>query len=411
MWLMGVLVRGVLFPGWLALVVAGCGHDTGPRCIPGQVVACPGPGACSGSQTCQSDGTYGACSCGGGTAGAGGAGLGVDAGAGSGGSAGAGGAAGGGTGGSGTDAGGVDAPTISCDPVSQAPCAADQRCAWVTTGPNGVGHSACLADGTVSAGGACSVLLSGIDRCRRGTACAYDTCKTLCGLSPDTCTSGWACGNYVEVPFNPDGTGSTGYCDPTCDPITQARDFDRAPNCGSVNTQDPELGCYGVPNYPFTCGPAGPPAKRFGAVPLLAPTGRPFQNGCAAGFLPMFYEGTSSMQFVCAATCEPGPTSAQNPANAQGRVGSAYTCPAKGAPAGHECRYWWWLEDTDAANFPTPFSDTLGFCIDYASYRWDRDGNGTLESAYPSCTSLSNTAHTYDSYWTDDVIWGCVPVP
>jgi hypothetical protein len=400
----------------LVFGVAGCGADS-PRCITGQVVACPGPGACSGSQTCQANGTYGACTCGGGTAGAGGSGLGMDAGAGSGGGAGVGGstggggAAGGAAGGSESDAGGVDGPTISCDPVSQAPCGADQRCAWITTGPNGAGHSACRADGTVSAGGACTVLLSGIDSCRRGTACVYGTCKTLCGLSPDTCTSGWACGNYVEVPFNPDGFGSTGYCDPTCDPITQARDFDRAPNCGSVSAQDPELGCYGVPNFPFTCGPAGDPAKRFGAVPQLAPDRRPYQNGCAPGFLPMFYSGTSNMEWICAATCEPGPTSSQSPANAQGRAGSAYTCPAKGAPAGHECRYWWWLEDSDAANFPTPLGNTLGFCIDYASYRWDRDGNGTLEAPYPSCTSLSNTAYSYVNDWTDDVVWGCAPVP
>jgi hypothetical protein len=38
------------------------------RCFPGSTVACLGPGACKGAQTCQQDGaTLGPCDCGGGT--------------------------------------------------------------------------------------------------------------------------------------------------------------------------------------------------------------------------------------------------------------------------------------------------------------------------------------------------------
>ena len=208
-----------MLAGWLAAFALGgasCGHDASPKCVPGQVVACPGPGACSGSQTCQASGTYGACACSAGP-GTGGSGANPDGGAGSGGTGGGGGS-GGGLGG-----GGGAGPTVTCDPVTQAPGASDQRCAWVTTGADSAGHSACLADGTIAVGGACAVTPAGIDKCRRGTACVYGTCQTLCGLNQDTCASGWSCGYYIDVPFNPDGKGTTGYCDPLCDPLAQTR--------------------------------------------------------------------------------------------------------------------------------------------------------------------------------------------
>lgn len=59
------LLAGVL------LAAAGCGGaDTkgdgdGDECVPGRIQSCSCPGGRSGSQTCQSDGTFGACSCGG----------------------------------------------------------------------------------------------------------------------------------------------------------------------------------------------------------------------------------------------------------------------------------------------------------------------------------------------------------
>jgi hypothetical protein len=124
--------------------------------------------------------------------------------------------------------------------------------------------------------------------------------------------------------------------------------------------------------------------------------------------LPLIYASDSSTTTICVATCEPGPTSLQSPENAAGKVGSAYTCPAKGAGGTHECRYLWFLEDPD---FPSRFGNTVGFCFDYTLWRWDRDGNGTRETPDPSCASLSNTAHTYDPNWDDALFWGCAPAP
>lgn len=47
------------------LVSAGCGRRGEPpaACVPGAVVTCPCAGAPVGSQTCQSNGTFGACAC------------------------------------------------------------------------------------------------------------------------------------------------------------------------------------------------------------------------------------------------------------------------------------------------------------------------------------------------------------
>src|SRR5947207_14591087 len=53
----------------LAAACGGGGGSNVPKCTPGQAVACVGPGSCQGNQVCAANGTYGACTCGGGTAG------------------------------------------------------------------------------------------------------------------------------------------------------------------------------------------------------------------------------------------------------------------------------------------------------------------------------------------------------
>lgn len=70
-------VKSLVF-GALGALLAYCGGSTsGPAspCTPGLVSACPGPGGCSGSQVCKSDGTFDTCNCVGGDAAAGEAGA------------------------------------------------------------------------------------------------------------------------------------------------------------------------------------------------------------------------------------------------------------------------------------------------------------------------------------------------
>ncbi len=166
----------------------------------------------------------------------------------------------------------------------------------------------------------------------------------------------------------------------------------------------------GTPGRAFTCSPAGDLDRTSDEPASLSPDGFAYLNGCAPGYMPLRLTSSVSTIETCAALCEPGPSSAQNPANAAGKVGSPYTCPGKGANR-HECRYWWFIEDWDSPAFPSTFSNTLGFCIDPTQHLYDRDGNGTLDTMLPSCTSLSNAARTFSSYETDDLFWGCAPLP
>jgi hypothetical protein len=139
-------------------------------------------------------------------------------------------------------------------------------------------------------------------------------------------------------------------------------------------------------------------------------TGIPYINGCAPGFEPVQTKSTNDTRLTCVALCKPGVTSQGSPANAQGLVGSGHTC-ANGPSGPTECRYWSYLEDTSAAGFPDASSNTLGFCMDYTQYMYDSDKNGTPDTMYPSCTTLSDTAHNFDATLTDTVYWGCAPHP
>ncbi len=318
------------------------------------------------------------------------------------------GGSGGGTAGTkGSDAGTDAAAPTPCDPLAQTSCLSNERCSWVATSPTS-GHALCLADGTVAQGGACVAgaygEATGFDNCRRGLACANGQCQPICRTSPDSCGAHFACTNYSSV-FYSNGTSVAGVCAPTCNPLTQARDYDSAPACGTPTGASQALGCFG--KSVFTCAKVVYPNNKSDA-PAAGPTsGGFFLNGCAPGYLPVLTAMTGSTQTICVALCQPGPTSVGATAQAAGLT--PYTCPAAGAAAPHECRYWWWLQNTTSASFPDALSNTMGFCIDYTKYTGDKTGAGT--TPYPSCTALSATAHTYDATLTDAQYWGCQPYP
>ena len=329
------------------------------------------------------------------------------------GTAGGGGGAGSGSGGTsgskGNDAG-TDAAPIPCDPLAQTSCLSNERCSWIATSAT-AGHAVCLADGTVGQGGACAAgaygEATGFDNCRRGLACANGQCQPICKISPDSCGAHFVCTTYSSV-FYSNGTSVAGVCAPTCNPLTQARDYDGAAACGSPSSPTsalPALGCFG--KSVFTCAKVVYPNNKSDAPAAGPASGGFFLNGCAPGYLPVLTAMTGSTQTICVALCEPGPTSVGSTAQAAGVT--PYTCPAAGAAAPHECRYWWWLQNTTSASFPDALSNTMGFCIDYTKYTGDRTGAGT--TPYPSCTALSATAHSYDATLTDAQYWGCQPYP
>ena len=455
-WLFGAIVATI----WAA---GGCGGNSAPRCVPGDSKTCGVDPW--GSQVCMADGTYGPCTYttasggnagGGGTAGDGGKGGGSAGTHGSGGTAGAtsvggnggsaagtgggagksasGGASGAGAIGAGGAAGGAGATgsggavggagataaggaggssasdagvVASCDLLNQTTCLATERCTWIATSAT-TGHTACLTNGTAAQGGACAAgaygEATGFDDCQRGLACALGQCQPICKTSPDSCGAKALCTNYSSV-FYSNGTVAAGVCAPTCNPLTQLRDYDGAAACGSLASPSPALGCFG--KSVFTCSKVVYPNNKSD-VPAAGPSsGGFYNNGCAPGYLPLLPQMTGSTQTICVALCQPSPTSVGAATEVAGMAPS--TCPAAGAATPHECRYWWWLENSSSSSFPDALSNAIGFCIDYTKYTGDKSGAGT--APYPSCATLSLTAHTYDATLTDAVYWGCQPYP
>jgi hypothetical protein len=211
----------------------------------------------------------------------------------------------------------------------------------------------------------------------------------------------------VDAPFDPDGTLGIGFCDSTCNPLTQTRDSDGAPACGSPNPGAPTLGCYGPVNRKFLCTRILSATKTHG-VPAGVPT---YVNSCAPGHVPLRPDSNANTPPVCTAFCRPAPTSSAMPANAAGQPGSGLTCPDKAAPSPHECRYFWWMFEDEMNFMPTPYSNTLGVCFNYPSYLFDSNRDGTPDMVFPSCAALSPTAHNYDLVFTDAEAWGCVAHP
>jgi hypothetical protein len=384
--------------GAISVGTAGRGGSIGPAGAGGSA----GAGGTAGQGGAAAAGRGGGGNAGAtGVAGTGGAVAGT--GGGTGGTGGAGGATGGsgGTGGSGPAA---------CDPVAQTGCAAGQRCAWIFT-TTMTGHNACLPDGTIALGGACTYgpagETTGFDNCRRGTACISSECKTICAAMPDNCPSGYACSRYINGPFDLDGTLGIGFCDSTCNPLAQTRDSDGAPACGSPNPSAPTLGCYGPVNKKFLCARIISATKTHG-VPAGVPT---YVNSCAPGHVPLSPDSNPNSAPVCTAFCRPAATSSAMPANAAGQPGSGLTCPDKGAPNPHECRYFWWMFEEEMNFMPTAYSNALGVCFNYPSYLFDSNRDGTQDMVFPSCAALSPTAHNYDLTFTDAEAWGCVAHP
>jgi hypothetical protein len=406
MWRIGA-VSGVVI---ISVVACGGGGSGVPKCVPGDAKACVGPSACAGGQVCQGDGTYAACICAAATGAAGsqgGAGATVGA-AGAGGASGAGGQSG--AAGSSAGASGAGGVAPACNEFDQSGCASSERCTWVSLSKT-TGHVACVPNGTVAQWGACTTgapgEATGFDDCQRGLACYEGLCQPICSVDLNlVCHPEQSCTMTPSLFYSAGSNADyAGVCAPTCNPVSQVRDYDQAPACGSPTPASPTFGCYGNPGQPFTCQDVVYP-NNTSDVPAPAPSTPPV-NGCAPGYLPLTF-GIANRETICAALCQPAPTSSSATTQAGGV--SPYTCAAAGAGGTHECRYWWSVENTSAYSFPDAFSNTLGYCIDYTKYI-DPYKSSSTALPQPSCTALSTTAHTYDAIVNDAQFWGCQPHP
>lgn len=296
-----------------------------------------------------------------------------------------------------------DAPdnTSACNPVEQTGCETDEKCAFVFDSFPNLGRTACAPAGTGALNDACTRdENTGVDDCGLGLQCLSGACREICSSAPDSCTTDYACSRYSAYFTDNDNVG---VCDPTCNPIDQTRDYDSAELCGSANVNEPDRGCYGVSDRPFTCSPAGDPANVHN-VDARDENGDVYINSCAPGYLPLLRRGSDDDTPICVAMCTPLETHSGATGNAIGE--SPYSCPDRNALTGNECRYFWWLEEN-----PTVDRNFIGFCLNYNNYTYDDDGNaGTENVPFPSCTTLSNT-DTDNNQTPDHLEWGCAPYP
>ncbi|HTJ44676.1 MAG TPA: hypothetical protein VL463_21370 [Kofleriaceae bacterium] len=355
---------------------------------------------------------------------------------------------------------GFDAPMAQvCNPVAQSGCDAGEKCSWVriqATATTQIGQLGCVPDGSVAVNGSCTWgaagAATGYDNCVKGNIClassrtdkATGVCLGICDTTAaagaaGACATNYACGRYVNFFQNAgDPATTTGLCDPTCDPLTQKRDFDAGSasgdHCGGPldANQKPTKTCIGFPSSDanpsdFTCGNVLDATKTAGTYAYDTTLGGVFANSCAAGSIPLLYDNTASaqaqdeMKILCVAYCKPADTSTAATTQAGGI--SPNTCAAAGTGGSHQCLYWWGLEYDSSGN-PTPknkWSDTLGYCFDYTNYTYDGTSlhpPRTATEPHPDCTKLSNTAKTFDDPTMggqqtdpDNVFWGCGPDP
>ncbi|MBA3801057.1 MAG: hypothetical protein H0X18_18575 [Geodermatophilaceae bacterium] len=279
-----------------------------------------------------------------------------------------------------------------------------------------IGHIGCAPEGTVAAGGACTVGAAGpagYSNCAKGSECVAGTCKTICdhqGGAP-ACDANHACGQYEGL-FESGDMTVAGVCDPKCDPLTQALlAGTTTAACGSPDPAAPNAGCFTFTGIDFTCAPVGPTTLALtDRMPARGPTsGGAYVNGCAPGFLPFFREMTGSNVIVCAGMCAPLKTD-MTPALRANVVGSKTVpakLPTKAAPEagdaicvtnkkgssleaiGQNCLFMWPFNVENNMLPESPYNDGLGICFDFRKYTYDRDNNaGTPPEQVPSCAAL-----------------------
>lgn len=230
--------------------------------------------------------------------------------------------------------GGPDATTntAACNAVANTGCAANEKCTFIveSTDPF-LGRTDCAADGSVALGGMCARAMDGVDDCVGGTWCLGSVCSEICSSAPDSCASGTACVQFVDLFEDADGVG---ICQPECDPLDLA------------NTCPTGEGCY--VNLSTGSGTCATPAG--GAEGFVQGDDCMFLNGCAVGYgCTLNNDPVNATGLECAYFCDPnmgtGPTCAEGP-------GPSFTCIAI------QMFY------NNAMNV----DPNLGFCIDCAAW-------------------------------------------
>ncbi len=337
--------------------------------------------------------------------------------------------------------GATTAPTTpaaggTCNPLTQTGCAVGEKCTWIIdqASPT-IGHTGCAPDGTEPVGCACTrgtAGATGYDDCAKGSTCVSGTCKQICddqGGAP-MCGTGYACTGYQDV-FDIGGTRVAGLCDATCDPLTQCTSVSPTPTaCGATNPAMPTRGCYGISSYSCAVAVVTSPLLTDRMIPRGSSSGAAYLNGCAPGFIPMFYSMTGSTQVLCTGFCaaleiDNTPAHAGNskgdasapgklPDKAQAFIGDA-TCDIgkKGSEATSTCKFIWpFLEDPNGGGILPEFQatglvDKLGVCFATAHFLYDSNADAMPDAPYPACNTLPPRSAATPGDFDDAADFGC----
>jgi hypothetical protein len=325
----------------------------------------------------------------------------------------------------------IDAPPADagvCNPLTQAGCAAGEKCSWIIDDATAdIGHIGCAPDGTVAIGGACMNAGGvGPDDCVAGSVCVAAECKAICdpmaAAAASGCDAQHACSRYSGL-FEQGGMILYGACDPAADPLTQKllAGTGSLEACGSTTATAPNKGAYTFDFNVFTCAPVGTQTLTLTdrQPPRTDSAGNPFVNGCAPGWMPFFLEKTGSTKALCTGLCAPVKTDITAPGKVSGDPAVLGKLPADAtAVAGHavckpnikgsvvagnneNCLFLWgFITNMDGSVGPSQYNDTLGVCFDYNQFTYDATGNtpdmgqnypnpGIATQPIPSCDKLA----------------------
>jgi hypothetical protein len=322
----------------------------------------------------------------------------------------------------------IDSPPaiMLCDPRAQTGCEPGEKCAtrYLT---RDLSEIACVPDGTVEIGGACTFSMEeiGYSNCKAGGECVSDICKQICdhqGGSPK-CDASHACSLYEDV-FESNNIAVAGVCDPRCDPLTQALAIGmQTAACGSTDPAMADSGCFTFDGVDFTCARIPTAARNLtdrmrGFGPA---SGGVYINGCAAGYLPVLIEQTGSMVGICSGICAPAKTDSTQSANGLGDPAAVVklhnkampeagdglcTADKKGSTEVENCHYMWFYNVVNGSIVPSPYNDTTGICFAFGKYTVTIKG---AQTGFPDCTKLPPAGATPDPVYGRANEWPCVP--
>jgi hypothetical protein len=299
----------------------------------------------------------------------------------------------------------------NCDVVAQSGCGVSQKCTWIGNWEDR--YVDCAPNGSVAIGGACTLGNAGYDNCERGSVCVGGTCRTICEAygSVDACSPELSC-----TPFAYDGYGGVaGACTPACDPLDDNDFLASGAKPGVICNQ--YQGCYQTAEAPahWACE-VDVHADLVHGSPCMAQNGCTSSqlanhNGCAQGYVPV--RPNTSTTFVCVALCKPGNTYLGNPDSQYPAGQEPHRCQSSDArgsfASGEHCAYSWLFERGPSGYVLSPTSDTVGFCIDHSKWRYDSNGDGTIDTndaTWPACATLPDGFGSGGSPGAAD--FGCV---